>query len=236
MADKIISMDGVYRQKHYPKGFLAAAAKAERGGGIVAFVFGTILTLLGLGLLGLIIALASGSSMVEIVIVAGLGLFFLLTGIFLLRFGIRSIRRGENGVLQKLIKGSGYSESEVRDFANQAMENGSMQITFGSSGIKGLLTRDYFFLQNVMKMEDIESVYAVSLSSTVNVNGKMKAIWDTYIAVIAKHQIKAVIQAKEDTVKKVQELLLQKNPGIDTADGRIIPQKEYYEIEKQLRK
>ncbi len=243
MGDKMIPMDEKYRAKHFPKGFFAAMAKDARGGGVALIICGAVLALMGAGILWMLISmmLDGGFDVSEetgVMIFFGiLGLIFFIPGILIVRFGVKRSRMGEEGWIQESMEASGYQESTIRDFANQAMEDGSLRLQLGTSGMKGFLTRDYIFFHNiVIKIEDIVGAYFVEMSYTVNVNGKTKRMFNKNIRIISNHKTATGSEAKEDTIKKLLDMLTQKNPAIDTQGGRLLSEKEYDQMAEQLGK
>ncbi len=243
MGDKMIPMDEKYRAKHFPKGFFAAMAKDARGGGVALIICGAVLALMGAGILWMLISmmLDGGFDVSEeagVMIFFGiLGLIFFIPGILIVRFGVKRSRMGEEGWIQESMEASGYQESTIRDFANQALEDGSLRLQLGTSGMKGFLTRDYISFHNiVIKIEDIVGAYFVEMSYTVNVNGKTKRMFNKNIRIVSNHKTAAGSEAKEDTIKKLLDMLTQKNPAIDTQGGRLLSEKEYDQMVEQLGK
>lgn len=241
MGDKLIPMDEKYRAKHYPKGFIAAAVKDARGGGVALIICGAVLAFIGAGILWLLIRTMIGgdfdlSQDISVVVVLGIvGLVFLVPGILLVRYGIKRSRLGENEWIQETVKASGYPESVVQDFANQALEDQSIVLQLGSSGVKGFLTRDYISFYNTMiKIEDIAGAYFVETSYTANINGRTKRMYNTNIKVVSKHKTAIGSEAKEKTVKQLLDMLLQKNPAIDTQGGRLLGEEEFEKKKEEL--
>lgn len=137
--------------------------------------------LLGAAILWMLIAMALGGDldlsedMIVIVVLAVVGLLFLVPGVLIIRYGIKRSRMGEDAWIQETAQTSGYQESIIRDFANQVLEDGSFRLQFGTAGGKGFLTRDYiFFYGMLVKIEDIIGAYFVETSYTANINGKVK--------------------------------------------------------------
>ncbi len=244
MAEKVVLMDKAYREKHYPKGYFAAIAKGARGGGVALIICGGILALMGLGILALeVMFLAEGDPgpIGEIIFIGIIGLVFLVPGIFVIYFGIRRMKMNETDWIKKFMDASDYPESVIRDFGSQVLEDDSLRLQIGTKAIEGVLTRDYMCIGNllapcVIKIEDITGAYFVETSDRINVNGKMKTIYATNIAVFSNHKTYMIAEAKEKTVKQIQEILIQKNPAIDMAGGRLLSEKEYQEMEDRVNK
>lgn len=243
MGDKIITMDEKYRQKHYSKGFFAALAKNERGGGVALIICGAVLALIGGGVLWLVISFAlTGKFNLPdetsvVIVLAVVGLLFFVPGVLIIRYGIKRSKVGENDMLSEMAEASRYPESTVRDFANQALEDGSLVLQLGTSGTKGFLTRDYIsFFHLVIKIEDIVGAYFVETSYTINVNGKTKRMYNKNIKIVSNQKTSTGSEAKENSVRQLLDMLTQKNPAIDTQGGRLLSESEYNKIEEELKK
>lgn len=243
MADKVVLMDRAYREKHYPNGYFAAVAKNARGGGVALIICGLVLALMGLGILALEAAIFTAGdaadSISEIIVIGIVGLVFLVPGIFVIRFGIRRMKSNETDWIKKFVDASDYPESIIRDFGNQVLEDQSLRLRLDS--LEGTLTRDYISIANFMapciiKIEDVTGAYLVETSYQVNINGKTKTAYTTSIAVFSNHNTYMYATAKEKTVKQIQEILLQRNPAIDTAGGRMLSEKEFQEMEAKVNK
>lgn len=242
MADKIIPIDSKYRNKHYSNGFFAAVTKKERGGGIVSIIFGFVLTLMGAGIFALIISYMvsinfnlTENDMTELIFGSIIGLIFFAPGIFCIWFGFRSRKTNENDSINKFMKVSDYPESVIRDFGKQVLEEGSLRMWLGSMSTQGFLTRDYICMHFcVIKIEDILGTYFVQTSGTINVNGKIRTTYDTDIAIFSNHKTLVSSSIKEKGYRQIVEILKQKNPSIDTANGRLLSEKEFKQIKDQL--
>lgn len=247
MGDKLITMDRAYREKHYPKGFFTAMAKSARNGGIALIICGAVLALMGGGILWMVIsvALEGGFDLSEelsvMIFLSIVGLIFLVPGLLIIWFGIKRRTTDENYWLKKSMEASDYPESTIRDFANQALEDGTLMMTLGTSRTQGILTRDYIYFNNllspsVIKIEDIAGAYLVQTSYTVNVNGKRARMYNMNIMVVSNHGTSTASEAKEDTVRQLLDMLTDKNPAIDTKGGRLLSENEYNDIVETLKK
>lgn len=246
MGDKLITMDSKYRKKHYPKGFFAAMAKEARGGGVALIICGLILGLMGLAVLWLLVAMAlsgdldTSEDLGGMVFFGIIGLLFLIPGLLIIWLGVKRCRSKESDWLKKSVEASGYPESTIRDFANQAVEDGSLKMVLGASRTQGFLTRDYIFFYNliypcVVKIEDIVGAYLVQTSYTANVNGKSVRMYNKNIYVVSNHDTAISSEAREDTVRQLLSILTKINPDIDTEDGRVLMEREYDEKVKAIK-
>lgn len=245
MGDKIITMDEKYRQKHYPKGFFAELIKQAKGGGVALVICGVILALMGGGLLWLLVsmmlenALDYSEDMSVVIVLAIIGLILLIPGILLVRYGIKRGKTTEEDWIKTFVEASNYPESTIRDFVNQSMEDGSLKLALGANRMQGFLTRDYFFILNfvhpcVMKIEDIVGAYLVQTTYTANINGRSKRMYSNNIMLISNKKTTTSSEASEKTVRQLQEMLVQKNPEIETQGGRMLSEKEFDEKVKAL--
>lgn len=238
MLDKVFMMDDKYRKQHYPNGFFAALAKDGKGVGAILIVCGIVLALIGAFVLLLLGALAfTGAFEIPenldvIILFAVLGLVFLIPGGLLAGFGAKRCASGESYWISACAKSSDYPESIVRDFANQVMENGTLQLVLGTSRIQGILTRDYIFLKSflnpcVIKIEDIAGAYLVRTRSEITVNGVRQIRYDNNIKIISNHKTTIGSDAGEQTVLQLLNILTQKNPAIDTEGCKPLSESEY---------
>ena len=145
----------------------------------------------------------------------------------------------DNDWIKKYMEVSDYPESVIRDYGNQVLEEGSLRMQLGTAAIQGFLTRDYICIGNllgpcVIKIEDILGTYFVEMSDRININGKMKTIYNKNIAIFSNHKTLALAEVKEKTYKQIVEIFKQKNPSIDIATGRMLSEKEYNQIKDQL--
>lgn len=61
----------------------------------------------------------------------------------------------------------------------------------------------------------------------------MKTIQRRNLAVFSKHWNFSRAYAKPEIAQRVQAMLLERNPGIDTADGRVLSDREYDAMEQE---
>lgn len=84
-----------------------------------------------------------------------------------------------------------------------------------------------------MKYGDIKGAYQVSRSEQIYTGKAMKTIQRMYLAVFARNWTFGCTYAKPEVAKRVQEMLLERNPDIDVADGRVLSDQEYDEMVKE---
>lgn len=163
-----------------------------------------------------------------------LTLAFFIPGVLVIRFGFK--RKGMNAEawIKKSAAASDYPESVIRDFGMQAVSSGSIHFNLAglSSVPGGVLTRDYILFANllnlcVIKRSDISGAYLVSLPDTVSVGNKIKTIHTMNVAIFSNHNTYVVAGAKEKYGEHLIAMLTETHPNIDTADGRVLSDKEY---------
>lgn len=241
MAEKKVVMDSNYREKHYPKGFYAAMVKNTRGGGIALIICGLLLALIGGAILFVLAAMAfSGedlsAALGENIFFGIVGLVFFLPGLLLIWSGIKRCRSNAEDWIRETGEASGCSESTVRDFAGQALEDGTLVMFLGTTRNQCFLTRDYVWMGNLSRIEDIEEGYLVETSYTANVNGKRVRMYSKNIRLLTKNGKELIAEAKEDEVNEILDLLTDKNPSIDTDGRRMLSESEYSKRKELLQK
>lgn len=247
MGDKFITVDEKYRQKNYPKGFFASLIKQAKGGGVVLVICGAVLALMGGGVLYLLIAAIMrgtfnlSEELSPIIVFAIIGLVLLIPGILVIRYGIKRGKTSEEDWIKTFVDASGYDEGTIRDFVNQALEDGTTAMKLGSQRMQGFLTRDYFMILNfmhpcVMKIGDIVGAYMVQTSYTANINGKTKRMYNNNIMLISNKDTATSSEAGEKAVRQLLDMLTQRNPAIDTEGGRLLSEKEFDKKVEEFKK
>lgn len=225
--------------ERYPEGYLEAFAKGGNTGGKIILVCGAIMTaiglLIGFGLIKFLTqAQSQGYNDTTGVAVFGIFcLFFLVPGVLLIRTGYKRKKMGADAWLQKMVNVSSYPESIVRDFASQVPQQDSFWFDLtGKSTNVGILTRDYILFENalkpcIIKRSDIIGAYLVNLPDSVNAGNKIKTVYRLNIVIFSNHNTYIITEASQDEAGQLIAMLTEKHPDIDTADGRIISDKEY---------
>lgn len=243
MNNDFIPMSEDYRQKHYPNGYFNSVAK--KSGGVALIICGAVLSLMGLAigymafcfLLDVIHGETYDGAAGVIIFFFIIALIFLIPGVLLIRFGIKRKLMNAESWISKSAENSKYPESVIRDFDNQVISPDCIRLPQNI----GFLTRDYIYFENllslcVIKRSDIIGAYLVSLSDTVNVGNKIKTVYNIYIAVFSNQNTHIINQIKQKYGEQLISMLTENNPDIDTANGRILSEKEYYNMEKDSNK
>lgn len=233
-----------YRQKHYPEGYFASVAKGS--GGLVLVVCGVVLALIGICpaaipvdyLLGGMDDSMDISVLIFFIILA---LLFLGGGIFVIIFGIKRMRMGKHQWMEKCAESSNYPMSNVEEFESQFMRTDTLIFQLDTTGVTNVLTTDYILWGNLLavcliKLSDIVGAYLVNLPDTIMVGNKRKMVITLNVAIFSNHNTSIVLSTREKTAHELLDLLVQRNPNIDTADRRVLHENEYESIKARLKK
>lgn len=240
MNKNFIQISQEEREKNWKKGYFETLAK--RSGGVALIVVGAILALTGLGIgyaaVSFLIDLLRGESYDGITGITiffwCLALAFFVPGVFLIRFGFKRKGKSTEDWIKESAQASDYPESVILDFDQQAINLGSIHFRLAgiSSMIGGVLTSDYIFFANllkpcVIKRSDIIAAYLVELPDTVNAGNKIKTVYTLSVAIFSNHKTYIVTEAKKEYGEQLIAMLTEKHPNIDTANKRILSDKEY---------
>ena len=234
-------------RKRFPKGYFAAVEKTSKGAGTVLIVMGVLFTPIGLWLLFLLgnffikEGLSNPVPMTGGDIAGTLFLFLIpllifLFGVVCLWIGIKRSTCSGDEWFRRIVEQSGYTESEIREFDRQVSSPGSIAVILTEKGQPGaLLTENYFLIEPgvPMKYSDIKGAYLVDYPETIYTGKTMKTIQRRNLAVFSKHWNFSRAYAKPEIAQRVQAMLLERNPGIDTADGRVLSDREYDAMEQE---
>lgn len=234
-------------RKRFPKGYFAAAEKTSKGAGIVLMVIGVLFAPVGFWLLFLMgkslvtEGFSNSAPMTGGDILGALFLFLIpflmfLFGVFCLWLGIKRFRCSGDEWFRRMVEQSGYTESEIREFDRQISNPGSIAVTLSEKGQPGaLLTETYFVLEPgvPMKYSDIKGAYLIDYPEAFYTGKTMKTVLRRNLAVFSEHWNFSRAYAKPEVAQRVQAMLLERNPGIDTADGRVLSDREYDAMEHE---
>ena len=131
-------------------------------------------------------------------------------------------------------KKSKLNETQLKEFEQQAMSSDSyiLKLEKGSTAaVTGILTRDYVYLGDlsltVIRCEDIASVCMVDVVSTSTTNNHTIKTHDLAIKILSKEKVEAESVVNKVSGKALIELLLERNPNINTFDGKVLKEREY---------
>lgn len=233
-----------YRQKHYPEGYFASVAKGS--GGLILVVCGVVLALIGICpaaipvdyLLG---GMEDSMDISVLIFFIILALLFLGGGIFVIIFGIKRMKMGKHQWMEKCAESSNYPMSNVEEFESQFTRADTLIFQLDTSGVTNVLTTDYILWGNLLaccliKLSDIVGAYLVNLPDTIMIGNKMKKVITLNVAIFSNHNTNIVLSTREKTAHELLDLLVQRNPDIDTADRKVLDENEYETIKEKLKK
>lgn len=246
-------MNEAYIDKHYPKKsvFGAVSASNKKTGIGVYIFFGVLLVFFG-AIAALTLAMTAkfaadgDSDMVSTGIIIGLVcLAVCALSIWMIVLTKRRSGLDASQLIKKSAGASMLSESEIREFESQAMTTDSYilnltgKIKAMMAGQKdGILTRDYIFLADpamiVMKCKEILSAVLVERVMYINVNKKREPVHYLCIQLVSKQGARSQAETAIESGKALIGMLMEKNPGIDTANGAVMQEKEYESYVKKL--
>lgn len=236
-----------YRQKHYPNGYFGWVAK--HSGGIALIICGIVMILLGafIGIFPVSILqdilrgeLEAKGNTAPVVIIGIIVLAIIASGVLMIRAGVKRKMRGKDGWIQKCMEASQYPESAVQEFESQIRRTDAYVFRLDMSGGLNVLTTDYIMSGNLMdpclmKISDITGAYLVSLKYTYYVGNKPKTGYSLNLALFSNHKTLITMPAKQDRAEYLTSILLRKNPGINTAGGVVLSEKQYDAMVSQMR-
>uniref|UniRef100_UPI0040575CA9 hypothetical protein n=1 Tax=Acetatifactor sp. TaxID=1872090 RepID=UPI0040575CA9 len=244
-------MDEAYIQKHFPNGLIfEKVSKKIKTSGIVLVIF--ILAPIFLGsLYGMIWSarralewMAEGHDDMGIAI--GICVFFaVITLIFLILIivTLKGSNKKQGDYIASSAKQSKLPESEIRCFEQQAVASdcyilkltaGLDRVLSNNTNQDGLLTRDYIYLadpaQTVIRIKDLKVCCFEEYTYYVN-NKKVKNL---AIRLIASNGVTVSSDTTQKAGLALMELLGERNPEIDTLDGKVLQEGAYMEYYKKV--
>lgn len=235
-------MNEKFINKNYPQGSVFASINQQsKKQKIGVYIFFIPLTVLfgGGALFCLVFAFMVEDTLGGLIIAGILGLVAALCLWALLLTRKRS-RVGSVGWLAKVADDNKYTESDLREFDRQALASDSviLDLLNGVSAVlsdqkKGICSRDFVYFASgllnhkVMKHDDIQYVCFVQRILRINVNKRMRSI--PYLTVTLVSKLDTTMYAETDMERGTMliDLLLEKNPNIDTNNKQVLSEKEF---------
>lgn len=245
------NMNEDYIEKHYPnRSVFEAVAKTTKkvSIGVYAF-FGIVLAgcLAGIGWSVNTINAYKQSGDTEMadvgmIICIVFAAFALISALAIIITVMRA-KKGAEDWIKKSASNSKLTESEIREFEQQAMASDSyilkMQDAIDSvmSGAKdGILTRDFIYLADinltVIRCKDLVSACLTDMVIYIGEQHNRRPVHYLGIQLLSKKGAHSFAEVSPEAGNALVELLLQKYPTINTCDGRILSEKEYDEYKK----
>lgn len=251
MQTQFQTMNESYIEKHYPNHsvFEAFAAKTRKAGAGVYVLFGALFAACIYGLIWSQGTLegyrqSGETDMVQTgMVISAIFALFALLAVFCIGLTIwRSKRDGGDWLKQSAVH-SKLEEGKIREFERQAMMSDSyvLKLTSGAnaliSGSKdGILTRDFVYLADsdltVIPIDSLISACMVNSTYYVGDSPNRKAIPYLALYLLSKHGVESYAEASLEAGTALTELLLQRNPQLETCDGRVMTTKEYSDFKK----
>lgn len=235
-------MSEEYSNKNYPQGSIFASIDQQSKKqkiGVYIFFIPMILLFGGGALFCLVFAFIVEDTLGGLIISAILGLVAGLCLWALLLTRKRS-RIGSEGWLAKVADDNKYTEGDLREFDRQALASDSviLDLLGGVSAVlsdqkKGICSRDFVYFANgllnhkVMKHDDIQYACFVQRILRINVNKRMRSV--PYLTITLASKQGTIMYAETDMERGTMliDLLLEKNPNIDTNNKQVLSEKEF---------
>lgn len=234
-----------YRQRNYPEGYFAKIA--NNSGGIVMIICGVILALMGLGVgilpvAGIVDKIRGANEfkmdISVIVFFIILTAILLVSGIYMVWYGIKRSMMSREEWIKKCAEISNYPESTVQEFDSQIMRTDALEFQLDMTGTTNVLTTDYILWGNLLgpcliKISDIVGAYLVVLPDTIKLGNKIRPIHTMNLAIFSNHHTFMLLPARQERAEYLISLLGAKNPGIDTAGGKVLSDRDYDDLKKK---
>jgi len=236
-------MNEEYREKHYPeRSVFAAHKKTQKGANAVLSLFFIGLFLAG-SLAGFVWSINRIQEIIRdaeedmLGIGIGISVFFLLLAIgfgALIYVIVKGMRKSADDWIRIVAKAGGLSEQEVREFDRQAMEPDSLILihlgklkSFAAGQKDGILTRDYICLYNnnmprVLKLDRLTEAHLKDNTYYVKVGKTQKKAHYLTINLMSRDNKTAWAETSQESARALQEELVNRCPGIDTAGGAVL--------------
>lgn len=246
------TMNEAYIQKHYPnRSVFEAFTKSTKKAGIGVYLFfGAVLA----GCLyGIVWTLGnieeyrqSGETdMVQTgTVICIVFAVFALLAAFCIGLTIWRGKKNAGDWLKQSATHSKLSEAEIREFERQALMSDSyvLKLTSGLNAAvtgrkDGILTREFAYLaDSSLTVLPIQNLLAACFVQSVYYIGDMqhrKAVPFLAFYLLSKNGVESFTEASPEAGAALAQLLLQRNPQIDTCGGRMMTTEEYVRYKKE---
>jgi len=235
-------MTDAYRQKHYKNGVFDRIHKNTATVSVLVYIF--MGAVFAGGAYGTWWALSNTERFREYdltvfgYVMAAVCALFALVGLACIIISVRRHLRGPEELKESCAQKNGYTVADMEEFERQALGPDSRVLCLIDPAKKalqgqedGILTRDYIVLAlndvNILKLKDIGT--ACLLTQTVNVGKGTRTMGVPYLCVglIAKNGSGVIAECSKESGAALLELLKERIPGLDTADGKVLERSEY---------
>lgn len=247
IEDYFVEMDDAYRQRNFPKGFFASQVKRWRIGwvycvyGIVLFL--CILTIAVSGFLKNGIAIRSFRDFFDIAQILGSIIISTIFVVPIIKMWRTEGIKGESEIIQKYMKNSGMSRSDLQEFARQVMEPGTKRIWLKGEAYSlggkdtGIMTRDFIWFQRfwcVLRKSDIKIIYFYESTYTEYSSGGGLSLYHLWIDLLADKQRKISAMTEKAAGEFLIEFIKECNPEVDTMEGRVLTEEEHEKFDEKF--
>lgn len=243
-------MDDAYRQKQFPKGFLASQVKRwkkERRSSVRGIALIVLWAVVSVGWF----VYTAYDVIVKGIPIRGSDLLkggeILLGSLFVAYYisvfrGKKDKVENERQIVREYAKNSGLGEWEIDDFARQIMEPETRRLWFRGDwkatqyGDTGIMTRDFIWFARywiVFKKSDIKIVCLYESPFRENY-GDGKFLYNLWVDLIADKDRVISAMIDKEAVDYLVEYIRECNPDVDTLEGRVLKNEEHEEFMKTL--
>ena len=234
-----------YRRKHYKKGVFARMHKITANTSFLVYIF--MGAVLAGGVYGTWWTLkkmddfrASDLTAFGWVMAAVCALFAVI-GLACLIITIRRHLLGAEGWKKRCAQANDYTIQDMENFEQQALHEESRVISlldpvkknmFGQED--GILTRDFIALTlndpNILKLTDVSTACLLKQKVKMGTGRNRTAVEYLNVGLMAKGGTSLVAMCSMESGTALLELLKERIPDLDTADGRVLESYEYDEL------
>lgn len=235
-------MTQAYRQKHYKNGVFDEMHKNTAKVSFLTYIFMGVV--LAGGAYGTWWTLCNMQGFREAdltafgYIMAAVCAFFAIIALACIVISVRRHLRGADDWKEHCAKENGYTIADMEQFEQQALGNESYVLCLIDPVKKavqgqedGILTKDYIALTlnnpNILKLADIST--ACLLKQTVKMGKGRSRIGVDYLSIglMAKGGASVIAECSQKSGTALIEMLKERIPNLDTADGEILESSEY---------
>lgn len=233
-------MSGDYKKKHYAGGVFDAIRKKTAKISIGIYIFFGVVFLGGAcgvyWALGRIeeYRLDGQDDMIGAgYVIMGVFAFFAVVGLACIVITAIRHARGARKWKVKCAKNNGYTVGDMDEFERQAMEMESRAVkllgkaqALANGQSDGILTRDYIYLADphhvILKIADLKAACLVRQTIKVDSMPVHKAHDFLTVMLLGRNKCRSIAECTEESGTALIRYLQEKNPGIYTADGKVI--------------
>ena len=247
IEDYFVEMDDAYKLRNFPKGFFASQVKRWRNGWLYCVfsmaLFFYILTIMISGFLKNGIAIRSFQDFFNIARILGFIIISAILFIPLMKMWRTNKIKGESEVIEKYMKSSGMSQSDLQEFARQVMEPGTKRIWLKGEAYSlggrdtGIMTRDFIWFQRfwcVLRKRDIKMICFYESTNTEYSRGGGIGLYHLWIELLVDKERKISAMTEKAAGEFLIEFIRESSPEVDTMEGRVLTEEEHEKFYEKL--